>query len=259
MKSDTLLFAATAMLLAVLPAVAGDATPGNGGTSAPAEQGARAMLDGGLLPAMEDRPADQPAATASPKPAAVGAGPRLAADELRPSFVRPLLRQVEAGRNDSGPTWAPASDMLAFERSEEGKREIIIARTNGTLVKKVYYQAEADDLGLSQLMPNLTGTVSYNSGLAWAPSGSQFVFMSNGGEGNYDLYLDALAAGAAQRLTNDPQKDGQPDWSPTGSSVVFVSGRTGGAQLYRLDVTTRQVARISDGDQTYLYPRWSPD
>jgi TolB protein len=84
--------------------------------------------------------------------------------------------------------------------------------------------------------------------------------MSNAGEGNYDLYLGSFADGkAARRLTQDPQKDGQPHWSPNGGPVVFVSGRSGAAQLFLLDVDSGRTVRISDGAGAYLYPRWSPD
>jgi Tol biopolymer transport system component len=177
-----------------------------------------------------------------------------------PEFVRPLLPHATLGYNDSSPAWAPAGDMLAFERAQESRREIIIARLDGEPVKNVYHQANADDLGLNALLPGLGLAVSYNSGVSWAPTADRFVFMSNGGEGNYDLYLGMLAPKApVQRLTTDPQKDGQPDWSPKGGPVVFVSGRDGSAQLYFLDVDSRQTLALSGGDKAYLYPRWSPE
>ena len=179
--------------------------------------------------------------------------------ELVPAFVRPLFAHPEPGRNDSGPTWSPVAELLAIERSNEVRREIVIAGIDGALVRTVYYQAKEDDLGLAELLPELGASISYNSGLAWSPMADRFVFMSNAGEGNYDLYLGALIGKGTQRLTDDPQKDGQPSWSPTGNRVAFVSGRTGGAQLFVLDVDSRRTLRLSQGDKAYLYPRWSPD
>jgi Tol biopolymer transport system component len=38
-----------------------------------------------------------------------------------------------------------------------------------------------------------------------------------------------------------------------------VSGRSGGAQLFLMDVESRRTDRISGGEKSYLYPRWSPD
>ncbi|MCK7576632.1 MAG: hypothetical protein MZV65_12495 [Chromatiales bacterium] len=40
---------------------------------------------------------------------------------------------------------------------------------------------------------------------------------------------------------------------------MFVSGRTGGAQLFVLDVDSRRTLADPRGDKAYLYPRWSPD
>jgi Tol biopolymer transport system component len=174
-------------------------------------------------------------------------------------FVRPLLADSGIGRNDASPSWAPDGAMLAFERAQESRREIVIARLDGSTVKTVYYQNDEDDLGLGALLPGLGQTISYNSGITWSPAADSFVFMSNAGEGNYDLYLGTLMGKTVRRLTHDPQKDGQPDWSPKGSTVVFVSGKSGNAQLFLLDVLSQQVRRISMGEQNYLYPRWSSD
>lgn len=178
---------------------------------------------------------------------------------LRPQYVRPLFDANEKGHNDSSPSWAYGGGLLAVERAEESRREIVIARTDGSVVKNVYYQTDEDDLGLGALLAGLGKSVSYNSGITWSRTGNQFVFMSNAGEGNYDLYLGALEGKAVQRLTRDPQKDGQPNWSPTGGSVVFVSGRNGGARLFLMDVASLQTERISGDEKNCLYPRWSPD
>jgi Tol biopolymer transport system component len=191
--------------------------------------------------------------------AAPAEAPADAEPEIVPAFVRPLFPQGEKGRNDSSPSWAPDGELLAFERAEEARREIVIAWPDGIIARAVYYQANEDDPGLAAALLGLGKAVSYNSGFTWSPTGVRFVFMSNAGEGNYDLYLGTLLGKEARRLTQDPQKDGQPHWSPNGGLVVFVSGRTGAAQLFLLDVDSRQTVSISNGEGAYLYPRWSPD
>ena len=191
---------------------------------------------------------------------ALGAQPAESPDEvLLPATVTPLFPIAEKGHNDSSPTWAPTGKLLAFERAEESRREIVIVRPDGSVAKTVYYQPNPDDTGLAALLPGLGKSVSYNSGIAWSPQADRFVFMSNAGEGNYDLYLGSFTASAVQRLTRDPAKDGQPDWSPRGDKIAFVSGRAGGAKLFLLDVATHAATLLSKGDRPYLYPRWSPD
>ncbi len=178
---------------------------------------------------------------------------------IKPQFVRPLFALNEQGHNDASPIWAEGGGLLAFERAEESRREIVIARSDGSVVKSVYFQNNQDDLGLGALLADLGKSVSYNSGIAWAKNADRFVFMSNGGEGNYDIFLGSLSADAVQRLTHDAQKDGQPSWSPTEDKVIFVSGRTGIAQLFLFDVGSQRTERLSKGEHSYLYPRWSPD
>ena len=175
-------------------------------------------------------------------------------------FVR-ALSLFESGRNDSNPVWAPTGKLIAFERSRGDKREIVIAHTDGKLLQTIYFQLSADEndsKSTQYFMPGLAEDPSYNSGVSWARDSRRLAFMSNGGEGNYDIYSQLLG-GTAQRLTEHKEKDGLADWSPTSNLVVFVSGRSGKGDVYLLDPETRAVTQLTWGDKPYLYPRWSPD
>jgi Tol biopolymer transport system component len=83
--------------------------------------------------------------------------------------------------------------------------------------------------------------------------------MSNGGEGNYDLYLGDMGGKSVTRVTEHKEKDGQPDWSPSSKTIVFVSGRTGKGDIYLMDAGTRALTRLTQGGKEHLYPQWSPD
>jgi Tol biopolymer transport system component len=179
---------------------------------------------------------------------------------VEPEFVR-ALSSFESGRNDSNPVWAPTGKLIAFERSRGDKREIVISHTDGKLVQTIYFQLsgdEKDSKSTQFFMPGLAEDPSYNSGVSWARDSKRFAFMSNGGEGNYDIYSQILG-GAAQRLTEHKEKDGLADWSPASNQVVFVSGRSGKGDVYLLDPESRAVTQLTWGDKPYLYPRWSPD
>ena len=181
-------------------------------------------------------------------------------ETIEPEFVRPL-NAFEAGRNDSNPVWAPGGKLIAFERSRGDKREIVVAHDDGKLLQTIYFQlsgAEKDSKAIPFFLPGLAEDPSYNSGVSWARDAKRLVFMSNGGEGNYDIYSQLLG-GAAQRLTEHKEKDGLADWSPTSNQIVFVSGRSGKGDVYMMDTDTRKVTQLTRGDKPYLYPRWSPD
>src|SRR2546422_5158498 len=120
-------------------------------------------------------------------------------------YVRPLM-PIESGRNDSNPVWSPAGALIALERSRGDKKEIVIARPDGTVVHTIYYQLSESSTKPKFFFPGVVEDISYNAGITWSRAGDRLVFMSNGGTGNYDLYLRALD-GKTTRLTDHKEKD----------------------------------------------------
>lgn len=181
-------------------------------------------------------------------------------DIVEPEFIH-ALTTFESGRNDLNPVWAPTGKLIAFERSSGDKREIVISNIDGKLAQTIYFQLSGAEKGSKEtqyFLPGLAEDPSYNSGVSWARDSKRLAFMSNGGEGNYDVYSQLLG-GAVQRLTQHKEKDGLADWSPTSNQIVFISGRSGKGDVYLLDPETRAVTQLTSGDKPYLYPRWSPD
>jgi Tol biopolymer transport system component len=176
---------------------------------------------------------------------------------IEPEFVRPLL-PVALGRNDSNPVWSPAGDMIAFERSRGDAREIVVAHSSGAILQTIHQQNAAVPGKAQFFFPGVVDPTSYNSGISWSPDGKRFVFMSNGGEGNYDLYLRE-ADGRITRITTDKEKDGHGHWSPARNQIAFISGRSGKGDVYLLDLATKSTTRLTRGESPYLYPQWSPD
>ncbi len=179
-------------------------------------------------------------------------------DAIEPLFVRPLVT-IEAGRNDSNPVWSPSGTFIAFERSVGDKKEIRITMADGTLIQSLYHVLSGGGSDVKFFFPGVSEETSYNAGITWAPDEYRFVYMSNGGEGNYDLYLQDLGGDAPLRLTDHKEKDGQAHWSPVTDRVAFISGRTGNGDVYAMDLRTRVLMRVTRGGAAYLYPRWSPD
>lgn len=173
---------------------------------------------------------------------------------IEPVFIRPLMK-IEAGRNDSNPAWSLSGSLIAFERSRGEKKEIIISDLEGRVVQTIYYQLSEARGEMKFFFPGVFEEVSYNAGISWAPAGDQFVFMSNGKEGNYDLYLGQLGTKTAIRLTDHKEKDGHAHWSPVFGTIAFVSGRTGKGDVYLMDVATRSLTRLTQGGKPYLYIR----
>jgi len=190
-------------------------------------------------------------------PAAVRAAEEPAGEGIEPEYVRPLL-PVGRGRNDSNPVWSLAGDTVAFERSRGDDKEIVVVRTSGEVVQTLHQKSPPAAGQSPFFFPGVVESTSYNSGITWSPDGKRFVFMSNGGEGNYDLYLRE-PDGRVTRITTDKEKDGHADWSPNGDRIAFISGRSGKGDVYLIDLASRATTRLTHGDQPYLYPQWSPD
>jgi len=206
-----------------------------------------ALLVAAALPAIA-----LPAAAEEPVAASLGepAG-------IEPEFVRPLV-PIARGRNDSNPVWSPSGELVAFERSRGDNKEIAIVRLNGDIVQTIHQQASVVPGQSRFFFPEVVEETSYNSGISWSPNGKRFVFMSNGGEGNYDLYLRE-PDGHITRITTHREKDGHAHWSPARDQIAFISGRSGKGDVYLLDLATKTTARLTHGEWPYLYPQWSPD
>jgi Tol biopolymer transport system component len=88
-----------------------------------------------------------------------------------------------------------------------------------------------------------------------SPDGRTIVFDLLG-----DLYTLPIEGGTATQITEGMAFDAQPRYSPDGESVVFISDRSGGDNVWtmRLDFTdTTQVTR--GNTSLYLSPDWMPD
>ena len=88
-----------------------------------------------------------------------------------------------------------------------------------------------------------------------SPDGQSIVFDLLG-----DLYQVPLAGGEAKQLTHGMAFDHQPRFSPDGAKLLFVSDRSGGDNLWTLELATGDTAQLTKGNShVYLSPEWSPD
>jgi Tol biopolymer transport system component len=104
-----------------------------------------------------------------------------------------------------------------------------------------------------------TVRISTNEG-SWisvdvSPDGQTIVFDLLG-----DLYTIPITGGTARQLTKGLAFDVQPRFSPDGRKVLFLSDRSGGENLWTIDVATRDTAQITKGNNsTWVSPDWTPD
>ncbi|MBS0373434.1 MAG: CehA/McbA family metallohydrolase [Proteobacteria bacterium] len=100
-------------------------------------------------------------------------------------------------------------------------------------------------------LPQLT---SGPSAVSFSPDSREVVYSMAG-----SLWRQRLDAGTAVQLTDGPGYDYQPDWSPDGRSVVYVTYRDGALELALLDLETGSSRLLTGEHAVNVEPRWSPD
>ena len=88
-----------------------------------------------------------------------------------------------------------------------------------------------------------------------SPDGKTIVFDLLG-----DLWLLPIEGGKADTLTSGMAFDSQPRFSPDGSKVIFKSDRSGGENIWTIEVATGKTKQITKGnDSHYESPEYAPD
>ena len=91
-------------------------------------------------------------------------------------------------------------------------------------------------------------------------SSGKIAFASNRG-GNWDIYVMNTDGSNVQRLTNHPDYDSEPSWSPDGTKIAFTSDRDGSNDIYVMNADGSNLVNLSQttGDINESEPAWSPD
>lgn len=141
------------------------------------------------------------------------------------------------------PHWSPDGTRLVFESTRDGRSAIYTIGTDGTQLR------------------TLTSSESAAGQPRWSRDGKMIVFYSER-DGAMRLYL-MNADGSNQRaLTDGTALDYLPDFSPDAEWVVFQSRQERPAiahDIYKIRVGGTDRTRLTDGQNGYTSPKWSPD
>ena len=99
---------------------------------------------------------------------------------------------------------------------------------------------------------------SYNAGLRWSEDSTRFSFMSNGGVGEYNIYVGAVGS-EEKVIAKSPSKEGFAAWNPSKGEISFVSSRSGNGDIYLVDAYGFGIKRLSESDDVDIFPDWFPN
>jgi hypothetical protein len=200
------------------------------------------------------------------------------------------IKQVEKNAglfNSYNPQFSTDEHYLSFEVNPGNYKKIHIYQLDVKRENEEEYELEYRKMKEVFLDEALNGELteamfespfgeSFNYEFSWFPDSSSFIFTSNAGLGEYNIFIgsvdegDALFKDIRKRLeprqygeyymmTEEVRKDGQAKVSPDGGRIVFTSARTGNGDLYLLDLELNRLQRLTVSEDTDFFPRWSPN
>ncbi|MCW5976956.1 MAG: PD40 domain-containing protein [Bryobacteraceae bacterium] len=109
-------------------------------------------------------------------------------------------------------------------------------------------------------LPFYNQRASMNATAEYTPDGQTVLFSSTAAGPFAQLYACKPDGTELRRLTHSNAIDVEPTVNPrTGSDIVFVSGRSGLPQIYRMNIDGADVVRLSSGEGEAVNPSWHPD
>jgi TolB protein len=152
-----------------------------------------------------------------------------------------LLLRFTTFAEDFFPSWNHEGNRVAFASNREGDRRWRV------------YQVWGD-------VNNQAQGIEYGTSAAYHPGMDRMAFRGCDETGNRcGIWTMTTAGGDRAPLTNVPADD-RPRWAANGAFAVFQSeGRHGNMEIYRVDVGSGEVTRLTDHSALDVTPTVSPD
>ncbi len=194
----------------------------------------------------------KPMAISDSAPATASPGPLVSLyGELQTDWQETAGGPWDGSSNVDQITYATEGTCSDPDISRDGSR-LVISSTQQSRTADIYYTS-VPGRTLTQLTTNPADDIMP----ALHPSTSKMAFSSNRA-GNWDIYIMSTEGGQPMKVTDEPEHELHPSWSPDGRHLIYckLGSRSGRWEMWVVDTENPGVRRFLDYG---LFPQWCPD
>ncbi|MCD6162038.1 MAG: PD40 domain-containing protein [candidate division Zixibacteria bacterium] len=152
------------------------------------------------------------------------------------------------------PDWSPQDDKIVVTGIQNGFSDLYMYDIEADrFVRLTYNKYDETDADFSPDGSKIAFASDRPVDNSIDTSDTSFVY------GNYNIFIYDLDSNNIESLTNDDTKSFQPDYSPDGDMLAYVSYRNGIANIYIHDFTKDEDFPITDILTGVFSPSWSPE
>jgi hypothetical protein len=152
-------------------------------------------------------------------------------------------RRLTRGLRASFPDVSPDGERLAFTVNHAGTTDLVVSDADARERRVLVRSRRFDQVYTPR----------------WSPDGSRIAYTAWHAGGYRDLFVVDAATGRTTALTHDRALDMTPAWSPDGGTLYWTSDRTGIANVYEIDLSTREIRQVTNVLGGAYQPDVSPD
>jgi Tol biopolymer transport system component len=146
------------------------------------------------------------------------------------------------------PSWSPDGKQIALHLLENDLSLAVMDAQGGDLRLVMEWNTTADSFDPAGVLPAV-----------WSPDGERLAFSARGGMDSLDIFVIEFNEESVLNLTQNPGNDWDPNWAPDGKSIVFISDRSGEAEIYRAVLSNGEPTNLSSSPNTQDHnPQWRP-
>ncbi len=214
---------------------------------------------------------------------------------LRPATSR-FVNLTNNTFEDQYARWSPDGTQLVFESDRNDNVDLWVMNADGTQQtnisnteswdheaawspdgEQIVFASDRSDIMQLWIMNvdgselvNLTPENAHFGQPAWSPDGTRIVYSrcvlpspcnyeeAPGTEDNWDIWVMNADGSEAIQLTDNPNSDVAPTWSPEGTQIAFVSYREGNADIFVMNADGSEQTNVTNHPAEDYGPAWRP-